>query len=76
MGSLAVKVTANDGTTSVFDDFAILVEQAGETFVGTAGPDSHIGTTLADTLNGLGGNDTLYGSSGSDTLSGGPASTA
>jgi serralysin len=70
--TLAIRVTADDGKVSIFDDLAIAVTQApGADVRGTAGPDLLDGTFRAELLFGDDGDDVLRGSPGADRLHGG-----
>src|SRR5205085_6531015 len=69
--TLGVRVTADDGKASVFDDFTIGVTQApGADVVGTLGPDVLDGTFRAEKMIGDDGDDVLRGSLGADILNG------
>ncbi|MFH2091932.1 MAG: putative Ig domain-containing protein [Pseudomonadota bacterium] len=67
IGSISVKITANDGLASVSDTFDISIISAS---IATDGDDLIYGTTGDDHLSGLMGNDTIYGDEGNDWLSG------
>ncbi|HEX8525763.1 M10 family metallopeptidase C-terminal domain-containing protein, partial [Allosphingosinicella sp.] len=70
--TLAVLVTANDGSASVSDEFLIGVTQSpGADVQGTAGDDLLEGTFRNEVMTGIGGGDVLRGSPGADRLDGG-----
>ncbi|MET1109884.1 MAG: M10 family metallopeptidase C-terminal domain-containing protein [Allosphingosinicella sp.] len=70
--TLTIRVTADDGKASIFDDFTIAVTQApGADVIGTEGADLLDGSFRLETLLGFGGDDVLRGSPGADRLNGG-----
>ena len=69
--ALAIRVTADDGKVSIFDDFTIGVTQApGADVNGTDGNDVLEGTFRAERMFGHDGDDVLRGSPGADILHG------
>jgi VCBS repeat-containing protein len=82
VGTLAVVVTASDGSLQASDTFNLGVNIVNQTLVGTASAETLTGSVGADTLSGFAGNDTLLGGAGADAIYGdatgaaGPAATA
>ncbi|MBD2022847.1 DUF4347 domain-containing protein, partial [Leptolyngbya sp. FACHB-711] len=77
VGTLNVKVTANDGKQGIVSDtFSLNVTEPGNvttsTIMGTPNIDSNLrGTSLGDSIDGLESDDILYGLDGDDNLYGG-----
>ncbi len=70
--NLNVRVTASDGTSSIFADFNIsIIEGPGETIVGTVAGETIEGTFRSEAINALDGDDVVMGSLGADMIDGG-----
>lgn len=77
VGTLAVLVTASDGTESATDTFEIVIgggTGGGKDIFGTFGADDITGTAASERIFGLLGNDDILGGAGDDTIYGGSGS--
>jgi serralysin len=70
LGTLSVKVVANDGHLSSPGLFNLTVAY-NTTWMGTTGDDTLTGTDVSETFYGLAGNDSIDGGNGSDLMIGG-----
>jgi len=77
IGTINIKVTANDGNNgTVSDSFALTITEprniTTNTITGTPNRDSNLrGTNLGDSIDGLAGDDIIFGLDGNDNLYGG-----
>ena len=81
-GSFQISITADDGESTITDDFALIItpvdepvtqatDRAGGTLTGAGAADNLTGSFGADQIDGLGGDDIILDSGGDDTVSGG-----